>query len=91
MNWFRLDLGDALLAERRIHELRSRAQSAYADAGRPSGWAVYLQHVSGELHCRAVVIFSPQAAQWARLLGAVPCAAPDHRPDQLAGDERWSD
>jgi len=85
VNWFRLDLGDAVLAQPRVDAIARRAKEAFEAASRPAGWAVYLAHVSGELHCRAEVLFSPAAAALARELGAVPCAEPGERPSLLAG------
>lgn len=91
MSWHRLDLGDALLAQPRVAEIDRQAHEAYEAAGRPAGWAAYLSQVSGDVHCRASVYFSPTARELARRLGAEPCAAPLQRPSLLAGNDKWDD
>ncbi|HSH26511.1 MAG TPA: hypothetical protein VK972_01880 [Wenzhouxiangella sp.] len=74
--WHRLDLGDALLAESEVAEIRERAELEFERLGRPRGWAVYLVHTSGDLHCSALLFFSPAAAELAGRLGAHPSPAP---------------
>lgn len=85
MNWYRLDLGDALLAQPRQDEIERQALDDFDAADRPDGWAVYVRHVSGELHCRAEVYFSPAASALARQLGAEPCTRPGGGLSLLAG------
>lgn len=85
MNWYRLDLGDALLAQPRLDEIGQQGREAFEAAGRPAGWAVGLVHVSGKLHCRAELYFSPAAGGLARALGALPCAKPEQGLSVLAG------
>lgn len=87
VSWYRLELGDALLAQMQVAEIGRQAQEAFEAAGRPVGWAVYLSHASGDLHCRAEVFLSPAAVDLARRLGAEPCAAPPQALSLLAGDE----
>lgn len=86
MSWYRLDLGDALLAEGELADIRRRSRAAFEAAGRPPGWAVYVVHVSGDLHCRAQVFLSPVAAELARGLGARPCPPPQKGTSPMAGD-----
>lgn len=76
MSWYRLDLGDALLAEAEVAEIQERAESEFQRLGRPPKWAVYLVHTSGDLHCSAQLFFSPASAALASTLGARPSAAP---------------
>lgn len=76
LRWYRLDLGDALLAEIEIAEIQEQARAEFERLGRPPDWAVYLAHVSGDLHCSAQLFFSPAAAAMARGLHARPCVAP---------------
>src|SRR5699024_11511032 len=63
--WHRLDLGDALLAESEVAEIQEQAEAEFERLGRPPGWAVYLVHTSGDLHCSALLFFSPAAAELA--------------------------
>lgn len=91
MSWYRLDLGDALLAEGKLDDIRGRCRAAFEQAGAPAGWAVYLLHVSGDLHCRAEVFFSPACSDLAQQLGAQPCGSPPQGITLLAGDEAGRD
>lgn len=86
MSCYRLDLGDALLAEGELDNIRSRCRAAFERAGAPAGWAVYQAHVSGDLHCRVYLFFSPAAATLARDLGARRCDELPQGMSLLAGD-----
>lgn len=86
MSWYRLELGDPVLAQADLAEIRRLAEKAFRIAGRPSGWMIYLAHVSGELHCCAELYFSPAAVELARRLGARPCNAPAGDMSLLAGN-----
>lgn len=86
MNWYRLELGDAVLAEEELADIRRQSEAEFERSGRPSGWSVYLAHVSGNLHCRVQLYFSPAAGDLARRLGAQPCNTPPEGLGLLAGD-----
>lgn len=87
MSWYRLELGDALLAEAELDDIRRRCKRAFERIGAPPGWAVYRVHVSGNLHCKAQLFFSPAAAELARRMGAQCCGMPPKGMHLLAGDE----
>lgn len=73
MAWYRLNLGDAMLAEARLSELTDIL------ASEPSGCKarVYWRHESeGQLHCDLVLYFPPGSAGQANIVGALPCADP---------------
>lgn len=74
--WFRLDLGDPMLADAELDQLCERARSGWENAGKPSGWAMYSRLESGGLHCRLWLYFTPAAGDFAAKLGARPCPAP---------------
>jgi len=86
VSWYRLDLGDALLAAGELDDIRRQSRAAFERAGAPPGWAVYQAHISGDLHCRAQVFFSPAAAELARALGARRCDQLPQGMSLLAGD-----
>ncbi len=87
MSWYRLELGDALLVEAELDAIRRRCMRAFERIGAPPGWAVYLVHVSGNLHCKAQLFFSPAAAELARRMGAQCCGMPPKGMRLVAGDE----
>lgn len=87
MSWYRLELGDAVLAEEELADIRRQSEEEFERAGRPSDWGVYLSHVSGNLHCRTQVYFSPAVGDLARRLGAWRCNAPPEGLGLLAGGD----
>lgn len=84
MTWYRLVLGDPLIAEAKLDRLRERATAELADG------LVALRHEStGDLHCEIVAYFSPEAVKLARAAAAPPCAPPSRSGlSVLAGDPR---
>ncbi|MFW5927353.1 MAG: hypothetical protein ACOCSR_04810, partial [Wenzhouxiangella sp.] len=70
-----------------LTEIGERCRAEFEHSGQPSDWAVYLDHVSGDLHCRARLYFSPAAGCLARRLGAKPCNAPSAGIALIAGRE----
>lgn len=86
MSWYRLELGDAMLADAKVAEICRFSEQAHEALGRPPGWAVYLVHVSGSLHCRAQLYFSPAAVELASQLGARRCEGLPEGASLLAGD-----
>lgn len=87
MSWYRLDLGDALLAADALDDVCRQSRAAFERAGGPRDWAVYEAHIAGDLHCNLNVFFSPAAADLARGLGARRCQAPPREASLLVGDE----
>lgn len=86
-SWFVCNLGDAMLAQDALADIRRRIDAACSEATRPGDAAAYIRHVSeGRLHCEVLVYFSPGAAAVARECGALPCAPPARDGlDLLAG------
>jgi len=86
VRWYRLDLGDALLAGDALEDIRRQSQATFERVGAPPGWAVCAAHISGDLHCRTQVFFSPAAAELARGLGARRCHELPESLELLVGD-----
>ena len=88
MGWYRLVIGDPMLADAQIDALTRQAES---QLGRDALLA--LRHESGgDLHCQVIAYFSSSAGKWARSLGACHCAVPMRSGlSVLAGDERVLD
>ncbi len=86
-NWFVCNLGDAMLAQDALAEIRRRFDEFCLHASRQGDMGLYIRHVSeGRLHCEVLVYFSPGAAAVARECGAHPCAPPQREGlDLLAG------
>lgn len=91
--WFKLDLGDALLASEPLHHIEQRFVSEFNSAGRPVDMAVFIRHQSsGSVHCSVRLYFSPASATLAQALGAIACERPSSDDlGLLAGIEQaWS-
>jgi hypothetical protein len=88
-NWFTINLGDALIAEQYLEQIKKLFYSKYRDADEPEEMAVFLRHESeGRIHCEACVYFSPAAASLAKAMEAVPCNKPANEGlSLLAGSE----
>lgn len=72
--WFRLDLGDALLAQTELERLRQALPDV---SGHADDW-IYVSHEApGSLHCHLIVWFPPAAAGLGRRFGAEPSPSPD--------------
>lgn len=87
-DWHVSNLGDAMLAHDALVAVQKLFDDAVRQRGSPADMALFVRHVSdGQLHCQALVYFTPAAAVIAREFDAVPCARPASRGlDLLAGD-----
>lgn len=91
--WFKLDLGDPLLATESLRHIEQYFISAFNSAGKPADMAVFISHQSsGSVHCSVYLYFSPACAKPAQDLGAVTCDQPSSDSlGLLAGaKEAWS-
>jgi hypothetical protein len=92
-NWFYKNLGDPLLAEPALAQIKSLYATHFANANPPDDLAIFVRHESeGRLHCEVMVYFSPAAAAIARAVAAIACQAPTSADlGLLAGaDSAWS-
>ncbi|MDT8318897.1 MAG: hypothetical protein RQ826_00075 [Xanthomonadales bacterium] len=88
--WFVSTLGDAMLAQDALEEVRSCFEAACRHQGYPADMGLFVRHVSeGRLHCEVLLYFSPAATALALEWGAVPCGPPARGGlDLLAGSDR---
>ena len=76
-NWFCKNLGDALLADAALDQIKSLYTDTFANSTPPEDFAIFIRHESeGHLHCEVMLYFSPTAATLARAVDAVPCGQP---------------
>ena len=87
-SWHTLNLGDPMLADSRLEEVRQKAMDLYARQP-GSDMGVFFRHESeGRLHCEVKLYFSPTYGNLAGTLGATPSAPPSPSGlGLLAGDE----
>jgi hypothetical protein len=87
--WFTKNLGDAMLAEESLEQIKTLFLSAYERAGNANEMALFFRHESeGRLHCEVKIYFPPASALVAEAVDATPCSKPS--PDGLgllAGSE----
>lgn len=70
-SWYRLSLGDPLLADSACREI--------AEAAKAEGVPVFMRHESeGQVHCELVLYFPVETRTLARAYRAVPCPAPEY-------------
>lgn len=88
--WHSLSLGDGMMADTPIAEIKSAFLPLFSAAGQPPDMAVFKRLESeGRLHCEMIAYFSPGAQKIASLFEAEPCGKPARTGlDLLAGDER---
>ncbi|MBD3619898.1 MAG: hypothetical protein HUJ28_10525 [Chromatiales bacterium] len=71
-HWWRLEAGDALVAE----DLCEAVRQACLDAGQGATGAYRYSRLGDGLHCRVTIYFPPAAAEVAKRFSAVPCNPP---------------
>lgn len=80
--WYSCNLGDAMLADEALEQIKHQFLSESSKGHWPVGTVVYFRHESeGRLHCEVKVYFPPETASLARKLGAGRCERPS--PESL--------
>ena len=75
-SWFRIDLGDAMLAVEALSDLKIRLSDVYAVAGRPATMLALYRHESEGLHCSLILYLTNEFQRAAALENAAPCSIP---------------
>ena len=91
--WYRLSLGDGMMAPTPTAEIEEAFRKAFVAAGSPPDMAVFTRPESeGRLHCEVMAYFSPAAQEVAEAFEADPCVRPNRAGlGLLVGDEScWS-
>lgn len=91
-HWYTCNLGDPLLAEPALDEIRSRIQSLRQRAGALEASAFVRHESRGRLHCDVHLYLPPTAAALAQAIGASVCGQPSADGlELLAGPpEAWT-
>ena len=74
--WFKINLGDAMLANESLSDLKVRLTRVYEVAGRPECMLAIYRHETAGLHCNVVVYLTRKFQEAARLDDAVSCNIP---------------
>ncbi len=77
MDWYSLNLGDAMLAFAPLARLTDIVVSTYEGASSSDDMAAFIRHESeGRLHCEVMIYLPPSLAAVAKQVGATPCEKP---------------
>lgn len=91
-NWFKINLGDAMLAHEALLELKNFLSNVYEVEGREEGMLALYRHESAGLHCSVIVYLTRKFQQVAMLKNALSCDAPPLCDSSfLAGDKSLKD
>jgi hypothetical protein len=75
--WFKINLGDAMLAGIAQEELEKSFSNVIENTVHSKEMAMFIRHENqGRLHCELVVYFSPACDSIATKLDATPCMNP---------------
>lgn len=89
-SWFKVDLGDAMLAVEALSDLKVRLSDIYIAAGRPGTMLALYRHESEGLHCSIVVYLTDELQRAAVLEDAPRCSIPPLSDSAfLAGNESY--
>lgn len=91
-HWYTCNLGDPLLAEAALDEIRSQVQTQRQHPGALEASAFVRHESRGRLHCEVHVYLPPAAAALAQAIGASACGKPSADGlDLLAGPpDAWT-
>ena len=89
--WYRLSLGDGIMAGTPSAEIEEKFVQAFHRSGRRSEMAVFTRPESeGRLYCEVIAYFSPAAQEVAIEFDAEPCAKPERTGLALLAGEQES-
>ncbi|MDX2465418.1 MAG: hypothetical protein QNK31_13020 [Porticoccus sp.] len=75
-SWFKVKLGDAMLANESLLHLKANLSNVYEVKGRAERMLAIYRHESEELHCNLVVYLTTEFQDAARLENAIRCNIP---------------
>ena len=75
-NWFKVKLGDAMLANESLLHLKANLSNVYEVKGRAERMLAIYRYESEELHCNLVVYLTTEFQDAARLENAIRCNIP---------------
>lgn len=76
-DWFVKNMGDPLLAQELLDQLKVRLSSSYLATGSRNNMAAFIRHESeGRLHCEVKIYMSPRFFTAAKEINAESCKRP---------------
>ncbi len=91
-SWFKINLGDAMLADEALSQMKVFLSNVYEADGRTEGMLALYRHESAGLHCSVVVYLTTEFQKIARVKDALSCDVPPLSDSGfLAGDRALKD
>ncbi|GHE91594.1 hypothetical protein [Thalassotalea profundi] len=78
INWYCVDLGDAITATTRLFSLQDQLTTIYQQSDNREQMLALYRHESGEIHCKVTLYISSAFQQALCLPDAIACKAPQH-------------
>lgn len=76
IDWFYIDLGDAILATTHLYDLQDKLKEVYQGSGGNDTMRAVYRHESGETQCHVIVYITDAFQQALFLPDALACKAP---------------
>tara|TARA_R110001583_G_scaffold130834_1_gene282543 strand:+ start:41193 stop:41489 length:297 start_codon:yes stop_codon:yes gene_type:complete len=87
-SWFKVNLGDAMLANEALSDLKAYLLNVYEVEGKTESMLAIYRHESSGLHCNLIVYLTTELQRTAMLEDAVSCNIPPLSDSGfLAGNE----
>lgn len=87
--WYRLSLGDGMMAPTLADEIQESFMQRVSDSGGQPDMAIFTRPESeGRLYCEIIAYFSPAAREVAIVFDAKPCAKPERAGLALLAGEK---
>lgn len=77
LSWFKVNLGDAMLAASKLDNLRVELTNIYNNAANKNNLLAVYRHENNGLHCDLIIYLTDELQQLANLDSATPCFHPD--------------
>jgi len=91
-SWFKINLGDAMLADEALSQMKIVLSNIYEEEGRTEGMLAIYRHESAGLHCSVVVYLTTEFQKIAKVKDALSCDAPPLSDSGfLSGDRALKD
>jgi hypothetical protein len=74
--WFKVNLGDAMLATRALAELEVQLSNIYAADDKPTNMLAVYHHASKGMHCSVIVYLTATFQRSVLLKSAISCEVP---------------
>jgi len=75
-HWFKLNLGDAMLANEELSAIKAQLASVYEVNNKPENLLAIYRHESQGLHCSVILYLTAEFQKIAKLNNVISCNIP---------------